>query len=65
VDCFTKGDIWACGGLVMNLVPWGKVGKVLEAGCKALRATVTMAKVIEKAQGLWRRSQGIMVAARR
>ncbi|WP_156213095.1 RHS repeat-associated core domain-containing protein [Lentzea aerocolonigenes] len=63
VDCFTKGDIWACGGLVMNLVPWGKVGKVLEAGYKAVRATVTMAKVIEKAQGLLRRVERITAAA--
>ncbi len=55
VDCFTKGDIWACGGLVMNLVPWGKVGKILEAGYKAVKAVVSMAKVIEKAQGLLRR----------
>jgi hypothetical protein len=63
VDCFTKGDIWACGGLVMNLVPWGKVGKVLEAGYKALRATVTMVKIIEKAQGLLRRVEKITAAA--
>ncbi|MBY8854278.1 hypothetical protein K7G98_40985, partial [Saccharothrix sp. MB29] len=27
VDCFTKGDIWGCAGLVAGLVPWGKVGK--------------------------------------
>jgi len=63
VDCFTKGDVWACGGLVMNLVPWGKVGKVLEAGYKAVRATVMMAKVIEKAQGLLRRVEKITAAA--
>ncbi|MGW4211690.1 RHS repeat domain-containing protein, partial [Lentzea sp. NPDC004789] len=63
VDCFTKGDIWACGGLVMNLVPWGKVGKVLEAGYKAVRATVMMAKVIEKAQSLLRRVEKITAAA--
>ncbi len=63
VDCFTKGDIWACGGLVMNLVPWGKVGKVLEAGYKAVRATMTMAKIISKAQGLLRRVEKITAAA--
>jgi len=63
VDCFTKGDIWACGGLVMNLVPWGKVGKVLEAGYKAVRATVMMAKVISKAQGLLRRVEKVAAAA--
>ena len=55
VDCFTKGDIMACGGLVLNLVPWGKVGKVLEAGYKAIRAVASMAKVIDRAQSLLRR----------
>ncbi|MGI5506294.1 polymorphic toxin-type HINT domain-containing protein [Lentzea sp. CA-135723] len=59
VDCFTKGDIWACGGLVMNLVPWGKVGKVLEAGYKAIKAVSSMAKVISKAKGLLRRVESI------
>ncbi len=63
VDCFTKGDIWACGGLVMNLVPWGKVGKVLEAGYKAVKAVASMAKVIEKAQGLLRRVEKIAARA--
>ncbi|MCG8924057.1 polymorphic toxin-type HINT domain-containing protein [Lentzea sp. CC55] len=63
VDCFTKGDIWACGGLVMNLVPWGKVGKILEAGYKAVKAVSSMAKVISKAQGLLRRVEGIAAQA--
>ncbi|GAB2857010.1 RHS repeat-associated core domain-containing protein [Lentzea nigeriaca] len=63
VDCFTKGDIWACGGLVMNLVPWGKVGKVLEAGYKAVKAVSSMARIISKAQGLLRRVERIAARA--
>ncbi|WP_112270647.1 RHS repeat-associated core domain-containing protein [Lentzea terrae] len=63
VDCFTKGDIWACGGLVMNLVPVGKIGKVLEAGYKAVKAVTSMAKVISKAQALLRRVEKITAAA--
>lgn len=63
VDCFTKGDIWACGGLVMNLVPWGKVGKVIEAGYKAVKAVTSMATIISKAQGLLRRVAGIAAQA--
>ncbi|SDH59179.1 intein N-terminal splicing region/RHS repeat-associated core domain-containing protein [Lentzea fradiae] len=63
VDCFTKGDIWACGGLVMNLVPWGKIGKVIEAGYKAVKAVASMANIISKAQGLLRRVEGIAARA--
>ncbi|WP_189155653.1 polymorphic toxin-type HINT domain-containing protein [Lentzea pudingi] len=65
VGCFTKGDIWACGGLVMNLVPWGKVGKVIEAGYKAVKAVSSMATIISKAQGLLRRVEGFVANAQR
>ena len=52
VDCFTKGDILACGGLILNLVPMSKVGKILEAGYKAVKAVRAFDKVITKARAL-------------
>ena len=52
VDCFTKGDIWACGGLIMNLVPIGKVGKILEAGYDALKAVRAFDKAVTRARSL-------------
>ncbi|MEU5690795.1 RHS repeat-associated core domain-containing protein [Actinosynnema sp. NPDC020468] len=55
VDCFTKGDIMACGGLVLGLVPWGKVGKILQAGVKAFKAVERLASIVDKAQGIVRK----------
>jgi RHS repeat-associated protein len=52
VDCFTKGDIWACGGLIMNLVPASKVGKILEAGYDAVKAVRAFDKAVTKARSL-------------
>ncbi|MFJ6675941.1 RHS repeat-associated core domain-containing protein [Actinosynnema sp. NPDC091369] len=59
VDCFSKGDIWACGGLVAGLVPWGKVGKILEAGYNAVKAVSRLAGIVDKAKGVLRRVQTI------
>ncbi|MEJ2855392.1 MULTISPECIES: RHS repeat-associated core domain-containing protein [unclassified Saccharothrix] len=59
VDCFTKGDIWGCAGVITGLVPWGKVGKILEAGYNALKAVNRLAKIIDKAKGVLRRVQAI------
>ncbi|WP_146174076.1 RHS repeat-associated core domain-containing protein [Saccharothrix carnea] len=59
VDCFTKGDIWGCAGLVAGLVPWGKAAKVLEAGYNALKAVGRLAGIVDKAKGVLRRVQTI------
>ncbi|MFI6098073.1 hypothetical protein ACIA8G_21145 [Lentzea sp. NPDC051213] len=34
--------------------PWGKIGKVIQAGFKALRAVNAFAKVVEKSRALLR-----------
>jgi hypothetical protein len=52
VDCFTKGDIWACGGLILNLVPASKAMKILEAGVDALKAVKAFDKAVTKARSL-------------
>ncbi|MDQ2587992.1 type IV secretion protein Rhs [Saccharothrix yanglingensis] len=59
VDCFTKGDIWGCAGLVAGLVPWGKVGKIIEAGIGAVKAVNRLAGIVDKAKGVLRRVQAI------
>ncbi len=59
VGCFTKGDIWGCAGLVAGLVPWGKVGKILEAGYNAVKAVGRLAGIVDKAKGVLRRVQTI------
>ncbi|MBP2337383.1 RHS repeat-associated protein [Saccharothrix coeruleofusca] len=65
VDCFTKGDIWACGGMIAGLVPWGKIGKVLEAGYKAVKAVASLASIVEKARGVLRRVDSVTAEAQR
>ncbi|WP_147455060.1 polymorphic toxin-type HINT domain-containing protein [Saccharothrix australiensis] len=65
VDCFSGGDIWACAGLVAGLVPWGKVGKILEAGVNAFKAVNRLAGIIDKAKGVLRRVQSITEDAQR
>ncbi|HEV7949454.1 MAG TPA: hypothetical protein VGP24_06790, partial [Glaciihabitans sp.] len=52
VDCFSKGDVMACGGLVLNLVPMSKLGKIFEAGYTALKAVRTFDKAVIKARSL-------------
>jgi hypothetical protein len=41
-----------CGGLILNLVPISKVGKILEAGYKAVKAVRAFDKAITKARTL-------------
>ncbi|MBW4719978.1 RHS repeat-associated core domain-containing protein [Saccharothrix obliqua] len=59
VDCFTKGDIWGCFGVVTGLVPWGKALKIVEAGVNAIKAVSRLASIVDKAWGVLRRVQGI------
>jgi hypothetical protein len=59
VDCFTGGDIWACGGLVAGLVPFGKIGKILEAGYNAVKAVSRLSSIVDKARGVLRRVQAM------
>ncbi|ACU38695.1 RHS repeat-associated core domain-containing protein [Actinosynnema mirum] len=65
VDCFSRGDILACGGLVFDLVPWGKVGRVLEAGYKAYKAVDSLVDTVRNARAILRRVDDITAAAER
>ncbi|GAA2692933.1 intein C-terminal splicing region/RHS repeat-associated core domain-containing protein [Actinosynnema pretiosum] len=63
VNCFSEGDIWACGGLVFGLVPWGKAGKIIEAGFTAFRAVEKLAAIVEKAKGVLRQVEEVVESA--
>ncbi|AXX32291.1 hypothetical protein APASM_4926 [Actinosynnema pretiosum subsp. pretiosum] len=65
VDCFSRGDILACGGLVFDLVPFGKVGRVLEAGYKAYKAVDSLVDTVRNARAILRRVDDITAAAER
>ncbi|MFD7655507.1 RHS repeat-associated core domain-containing protein [Actinosynnema sp. NPDC059797] len=63
VDCFTKGDIWGCAGLVANLVPWAKAAKILEAGYKAVKAVASLSSIVDNARGILNRVGAIAARA--
>ncbi|MFC5056069.1 RHS repeat-associated core domain-containing protein [Saccharothrix xinjiangensis] len=65
VDCFTKGDIWGCAGLVTNLVPLAKVGKILEAGYKAVKAVANLSSIVDNARGVLNRVAAITARVQR
>ncbi|MFJ7911042.1 RHS repeat domain-containing protein [Kitasatospora sp. NPDC096204] len=44
-DCFTKGDVMGCINTALNVVPWGKVAKVIKAGLQALKIYREIEKV--------------------
>ncbi|MFG2912346.1 RHS repeat-associated core domain-containing protein [Kitasatospora sp. NPDC048298] len=44
-DCFTKGDVMGCINTALNVVPWGKVVKVIKAGLQALKIYREIEKV--------------------
>ncbi|WP_159028528.1 RHS repeat-associated core domain-containing protein, partial [Kitasatospora sp. MY 5-36] len=44
-DCFTKGDVMACIGTALNVVPWGKIAKAVKAGIQAFKIYKEIEKV--------------------
>ncbi|MPY56807.1 sugar-binding protein [Streptomyces spongiae] len=53
VGCFSRGDLWACGSMVVGAIPWTKLGKipgVLKAAAKIASAVSALMKAKEKAR---------------
>ncbi|GAA3809868.1 hypothetical protein GCM10023083_50660 [Streptomyces phyllanthi] len=53
VGCFSRGDLWACGSMVVGAIPWTKLGKipgVLKAAAKIASAVSALLKAKEKAR---------------
>ncbi|WP_338898129.1 RHS repeat-associated core domain-containing protein [Streptomyces sp. TG1A-60] len=51
--CFSRGDLWACGSLFANAIPWYKVAKipgVLKAAYRIGKAVHALMKAKEKAR---------------
>ncbi|MBP2337371.1 hypothetical protein JOF41_003549 [Saccharothrix coeruleofusca] len=51
--------------MIAGLVPWGKVGKVLDAGYKAVKAVSSLASIVQKARCVQRRVDSITDEAQR
>ncbi|MBB5873446.1 RHS repeat-associated protein [Allocatelliglobosispora scoriae] len=70
VDCFTKGDLWACGQMILGIIPWGKVFKMGKAILKAVdtafsayKAWRKMVKAAEEIISLGRRALEVLEKA--
>ncbi|GAA4813452.1 ricin-type beta-trefoil lectin domain protein [Streptomyces ziwulingensis] len=53
VGCFSRGDLWACGSLFIQAIPWAKLGKipsVLRAAKRIADAVNAWMKAKEKAK---------------
>ncbi|WP_406177937.1 ricin-type beta-trefoil lectin domain protein [Streptomyces sp. NBC_00996] len=46
VGCFSRGDLWSCGSLIIDAIPWGKLAKI--------PAVLRMAKRVAGAVSAWR-----------
>lgn len=68
-NCFTKGDIGACVGVLMNVIPVGKIlrsGKSILTGIKrAFNAYQDWQRAIRLANDAIRRADEVIAAARR
>ncbi|MFF8973200.1 ricin-type beta-trefoil lectin domain protein [Streptomyces sp. NPDC014995] len=53
VGCFSRGDVWACGELFLNAIPWTKAYKALgiaKAAYRIAKAVNALMKAKEKAR---------------
>ncbi|MEV7773311.1 RHS repeat-associated core domain-containing protein [Kitasatospora sp. NPDC086791] len=65
-DCFTKGDVMSCISTALNVVPWGKVAKVLKAGVEALKIYKEIDKIytaIRSGERAAKEAEATLVAA--
>ncbi|WP_426633817.1 ricin-type beta-trefoil lectin domain protein [Planosporangium sp. 12N6] len=64
VNCFTKGDLWACGNAALNAMPWGKalkIGKdIFKALTRGFEAYKTWQKAVKFADEVIARTQALL-----
>ncbi|WP_229379088.1 ricin-type beta-trefoil lectin domain protein [Streptomyces sp. VRA16 Mangrove soil] len=49
VGCFSRGDLWACGSLLMDAIPWGAIFSKGKKIWGAIRATMSAVSAWRKA----------------
>ncbi|GAA3807065.1 ricin-type beta-trefoil lectin domain protein [Streptomyces phyllanthi] len=62
VGCFTRGDMWACGSLIMEAIPWGALFTKGKKIWNAIERTIGAINAWRKAQ---ERARKIIEAARK
>ncbi|WP_051722817.1 ricin-type beta-trefoil lectin domain protein [Streptomyces albus] len=61
VSCFSRGDLWACGSLILDAIPWTSV---ISKGKKILRAISAISSAISAWQKAQERARKIIAAAK-
>ncbi|MET8827826.1 HYD1 signature containing ADP-ribosyltransferase family protein [Streptomyces sp. NPDC004610] len=68
VSCFTRGDLWACGKVLIGALPWTRLGKipgVLKAANNIANAIQAWMKAKEKARKIIEAAKKAREAARK
>lgn len=60
LNCFGGGDMWACGSLILNAIPWTKVAKI-PAVIRAVNRTIN---AIQAWQAAKRAAEAVLATAR-
>ncbi|MFC9845292.1 ricin-type beta-trefoil lectin domain protein [Streptomyces sp. NPDC127595] len=64
VSCFTQGDLWACGSLLLDAIPWAKVFKLAYKVAKVVDRIISGIKALNKAKDVARKTIASLKAAK-
>ena len=64
VGCFTQGDMWACGSLLLDAFPWAKAFKLAYKVYKVVDRIVSGILALKKAQDVARKTIASLKAAK-
>ncbi|NEA65615.1 ricin-type beta-trefoil lectin domain protein [Streptomyces sp. SID12488] len=64
VGCFTQGDLWACGSLLVDAIPWTKVFKLAYKVAKVVGRIISGIKALNKAKDVARKTIASLKAAK-
>lgn len=64
VGCFTGGDLWACGSLLLDAIPWTKVFKLAYKVAKVVDRIISGIKALNKAKDVARKTIASLKAAK-
>lgn len=64
MGCFTQGDLWACGSLLVDAIPWTKVFKLAYKVAKVVGRIISGIKALNKAKDVARKTIASLKAAK-
>ena len=64
VGCFTQGDLWACGSLLLDAIPWTKVFTLTAKVLKVVNRIISGIEALKKAQEVAKKTIASLKAAK-